>query len=341
MTRLVRSKVSTDARKSFICDLPTEILHKILEHMPIQDAAITSTLSKRWNQMWSTLPHLVFDSQFLDFAFNYSFDSEFDAGVGNAARIINTILLQHTGPILGFHFMSNDDYMAKYLDPWIIFVSKHGIQKLTIHLPNGSCLYELPYGIMTCSSLTHLEVLASTVFRPSDCVKFPNLVSLELVDTQIECKLIEDTLILPMLETLKLISCRVLGRMRLVAPKLENLTIDNIDIENLNPIVTSIKHLSLDRLSLEMLAELFHVAADRLVLPQNLQTLKICALGISVEQFSGALILLRGSSNLYELDLSVAVEVDESRTTELFSYLSTAESHLNEAFRMIQKVRVR
>lgn len=237
----MKSKVSTDARKSFICDLPTEIIHKILERMPIRDAAITST----------TLPHLVFDSQFLDFAFNYSFDYEFDAGVGNAARIINKILLQHTGPILGFHLMSNDDYMGKYLDPWIIFVSKHGIQKLTIHLPD-SREYELPYGILTCSSLTHLEVFASAVFKPSDCVKFPNLVSLELVDTQIECKLIEDTLILPMLETLKLISCRVFGRMRLVAPKLENLTIDNIDIEYLNPIVTSIKHLSLDRSSLEV-----------------------------------------------------------------------------------------
>lgn len=194
----MKSKVSTDARKSFICDLPTEIIHKILERMPIRDAAITST----------TLPHLVFDSQFLDFAFNYSFDYEFDAGVGNAARIINKILLQHTGPILGFHFMSNDDYMAKYLDPWIIFVSKHGIQKLTIHLPD-SREYELPYGILTCSSLTHLEVFASAVFKPSDCVKFPNLVSLELEDTQIECKLLEDTLILPMLETLKLIYCRV------------------------------------------------------------------------------------------------------------------------------------
>ncbi|XP_016488395.1 F-box/FBD/LRR-repeat protein At1g13570 isoform X2 [Nicotiana tabacum] len=207
--------------------------------------------------------------------------------------------------------MSNDDYMGKYLDPWIIFVSKHGIQKLTIHLPD-SREYELPYGILTCSSLTHLEVFASAVFKPSDCVKFPNLVSLELEDTQIE-----------------------------FAPKLENLTIDDIDIENLNPIVTSIKHLSLDGSSLKTLAELFHVPADRLVLPQNLQTLKICDLKISVEQFPCALILLRGSSNLYELDLSVAVQVEESDIRELSSYLSKAESHVNEALSMIQKMRVK
>ncbi|XP_018634010.1 F-box/FBD/LRR-repeat protein At1g13570-like [Nicotiana tomentosiformis] len=236
--------------------------------------------------------------------------------------------------------MSNDDYMGKYLDPWIIFVSKHGIQKLTIHLPD-SRIYEFPYGIMTCSSLTHLEVFTFGVFKPSDCVKFPNLVSLKLVCTQIESKLLEDTLILPMLETLTLIDCRVFGRMRLVAPKLENLTIDDIDIENLNPIVTSIKHLSLDGSSLKTLAELFHVPADRLALPQNLQTLKICDLTISVEQFPCALILLRGSSNLYELDLSVAVQVEESDIRELSSYLSKAESHLNEALRMIQKMRVK
>ncbi|XP_070043292.1 putative F-box/FBD/LRR-repeat protein At5g52460 [Nicotiana tomentosiformis] len=202
-----RCNVASNVRKSstIIGDLPNDILHRVLELMPIQDAARTSILSKRWTHMWSTQPHLVFDRHFFQYVSNKD---------DSVASIIHRILMQHTGPILGFHLISKIHELSQSdVDQCIIFFSKQGIQKLTLDLAK------------------------------SNDGKYSHGGS-------------DDTLILPLVVTLKLRHCTGVDRVCIVAPKIETLSILSsytvtFQCFNLNPIFTSIKHLCLNGTSLE------------------------------------------------------------------------------------------
>uniref|UniRef100_M1DSM9 Ubiquitin-protein ligase n=1 Tax=Solanum tuberosum TaxID=4113 RepID=M1DSM9_SOLTU len=210
-------EVASKGRKSTtIGDLQDGILHTILEFMPIQDAARTSVLSKKWIPIWSTQPHLVFDPLFFQYVSNIG---------ASAATVIYKILMQHTGNIMGFHLISSTCKLAQsVVDQFIIFVSKHGIQKLTLDMANEEN-YMLPNRIFTCATLTHLK-LSRCFFKLPDGTQFPILVSLQLEHSKIAGHLgSEDDLNLPMLETLELRFCIGVDSVNLVSPKLDNMSI--------------------------------------------------------------------------------------------------------------------
>ncbi|XP_059315439.1 F-box/FBD/LRR-repeat protein At1g13570-like [Lycium ferocissimum] len=324
MSGCARRKVSTDPTKSFICDLPTEILHGILEIMPIKYAARTGTLSKQWRQVWSTQPHLVFDPLFFQYVYNKG---------ASAASVIHKILTQHIGNILGFHLISKTDTLSQSdVDQFINFVSDHGIQKLTLDMANDE-KYALPDSIFTCATLTHLK-LWRCIFKLPDGTQFPNLVSLQLehsaIDSPVGSK--NTTLILPMLETLELKFCVDVDSVDMVSPKLVNLSILSsytvtFECFNVNPIFERIKHLCLDGSSLKVAKLLTHFLFYLQYF--NLQH------KISVKRITCALCILRNSPNLIELDIDKVVK------EELFDYLSKAKNEVREALRMIRTVRLR
>ncbi|OIS96255.1 hypothetical protein A4A49_58723 [Nicotiana attenuata] len=235
-----RCNVASNVRKSstIIGDLPNDILHRMLELIPIQH------------------PHLVFDRHFFQYVSNKD---------DSAASIIYKILMQHTGPILGFHLISKTHELSQSdMDQCIIFVSKQGIQKLTLDLAksNGG-KYRLPCRIFTCSTLTHLK-LSRCIFKVPDGIQFPNLVCLELNHSEVDRgRRSEGSLILPMLEILKLRCCIGVNHVNIFAPKIEDLSLRlkyaiiayhqvTFQCFNVNPIFTSTKHLCLNGTSLEV-----------------------------------------------------------------------------------------
>ncbi|KAK4715830.1 hypothetical protein R3W88_014168 [Solanum pinnatisectum] len=330
--------VASEGRKSTtIGDLPNRILHTILEFMPIQDAARSSVLSKKWIPIWSTLPHLVFDPLFFQYVSNIG---------ASAATVIYKILMQHTGNIMGFHLISSTCKLAQSdVDQFIIFVSKHDIQKLTLDMANEEN-YMLPNRIFTCATLTHLK-LSRCFFRLLDGTRFPNLISLQLEHSKIAGRrVLEDDLNLPMLETLELRFCVGVDSVNLVSPKLDNMSIvSSYTITfycfTVNPIFAIIKHLCLNGTSLEKLGSVR--VPDGLRWQLNLQSLKICDFQISVESISCVFCLLRSSPNLHEIEINEVVKVDETirHTDELLDYLSEAVNEVSEALRMIRTVRLR
>lgn len=326
MSRCGRRMVSSDQSKSIICDLPIDIQHRILELMPIKYAARTSILSKQWSQLWYTLPHLLFDHMFFQHVSNY------------AGGIIRKILMQHTGPILGFHLVSETRKLSQsYVDRCIVLVANHVIQKLTLDMANDE-LYTLPVSVFTCAALTHLK-LSRCIVKFPDSNRFPKLVGLQLEEVEID-RPKQTTLILPMLETLELKYCDDVDYVRIVSLKLVNLSVLStyaitFQCFNVNPIFRKIKHLCLDGSSLKvrisrsvlfsicfvlifdivinhllLLQKLGSVCpSDRLDVSLNLQSLKICDLKISVKRIMCALCLLRNSPNLVELDIDEVVKV--------------------------------
>uniref|UniRef100_M1DVH0 Ubiquitin-protein ligase n=1 Tax=Solanum tuberosum TaxID=4113 RepID=M1DVH0_SOLTU len=329
------SEVARNARKSTtIGDLPNRILHTILEFMPIQDAGRTSVLSKKWMHIWSTLPHLVFGPLSFKYVSNIG---------ASAATIIHKILMQHTGNNMGFHLISSTCKLAQSdVDQCIIFVSKHGIQKLTLDMANDEN-YMLPNRIFTCATLTHLK-LSRCIFKLPDDTKFPNLISLQLEHSEIVNHQ-GSALYLSKLETLELTFCVDVDSVNMVSPKLVNLSILSsytvtFECFNVNPILERIKHLCFDGSSLKNLGSV--PVPDMLDVSLNLQSLRICDFKISVKRISCALCLLRNSPNLVELGIDEVVKVDETirHTDELLDYLSEAVNEVIEALRMIRTVRL-
>ncbi|PHT36514.1 hypothetical protein CQW23_24214 [Capsicum baccatum] len=273
--------------------------------MPIQDAAKTSILSKKWIQIWSTLPYLVFDHLFFQYVS--------DIGA-SAASIIHKILMQHTGNILGFHLISSTCELAQSdVDQCIIFVSQHGIQKLTLDIANKEN-YMLPKRIFTCATLTHLK-LSRCIFKLPDGTKFPNLTRLELEYSKFAShRESEDTLNLPVLEILVLRFCADVDSVNLVSPNLDSISILSIytitfGCFNVNPIFAVIKHLCLNGTSLEKLGSVR--VPDRLRQLLKLQSLKLCDFKISFESIRCAFCLLRNSPNLYKIEIHEVVKVKD------------------------------
>nr|XP_004239346.1 F-box/FBD/LRR-repeat protein At1g13570-like [Solanum lycopersicum] len=191
-------EVASDLTKSTVIgDLPNDILHRILEKLPIKDTVVTSILSKQWLHVWSTLPHFVFDHLF------------FDHVGASAASIIRKILMQHTESIQGFHLISKSHTLLQSdVDQFIMFVSNHGVEKFTLDMATD-WKYVLPHSIFTCSTLTDLKLSRCMLKLPVPDAQFPNLVSLQLKLFSIERPVGSNnaTLILPMLETLELMCC--------------------------------------------------------------------------------------------------------------------------------------
>lgn len=240
-------EVASDLTKSTVIgDLPNDILHRILEKLPIKDTVVTSILSKQWLHVWSTLPHFVFDHLF------------FDHVGASAASIIRKILMQHTESIQGFHLISKSHTLLQSdVDQFIMFVSNHGVEKFTLDMATD-WKYVLPHSIFTCSTLTDLKLSRCMLKLPVPDAQFPNLVSLQLKLFSIERPVGSNnaTLILPMLETLELMCCFNVHSVNLVCPKLVNLSIltsytitfQCFDVKSL---FGRIKHLCLDGSSLK------------------------------------------------------------------------------------------
>ncbi|KAG5521284.1 hypothetical protein RHGRI_033739 [Rhododendron griersonianum] len=138
---------------------------------PEADAVRTSVLSKQWRYIWTTIPQLVFDDMF--------YKGSYKAMSNNLVMTIYQVLLQHRGPILKFTVSLMALESCPQIDQLIHFVSKNGIQELTLYLFNGG-LYKLPSSLFSCGGITCLD-LFSCVFKPPPRFKgFGKLLCLKL-----------------------------------------------------------------------------------------------------------------------------------------------------------------
>ena len=224
-----RCKVASGSKMPIIIgDLPKWFLHRILENVPIQDTARTSLLSKPWVEIWFTLPNLVFDRHFFQYASNEQ---------ASPASIIPGWLP---------HF---------YIRP--IYHQLHTQQNI-IKSINTVGKYMLPNRLFTCGMLTYLK-LSRCIFNLPGGSRFPNIICLHLERSKFFRRQgSEDMrLNLPMLETLKCRYCTGVDCINMVSPEIENLFLHisytvTLSCFNVNPIFTRIKHLCLNGKSLEV-----------------------------------------------------------------------------------------
>uniref|UniRef100_A0A3Q7G959 FBD domain-containing protein n=1 Tax=Solanum lycopersicum TaxID=4081 RepID=A0A3Q7G959_SOLLC len=282
---------------------------KILENVPIQDTARTSLLSKPWVEIWFTLPNLVFDRHFFQYASNEQ-ASPANHQLHTQQNIIKSI-----------------NTVGKYMLPNRLFTCG-----MLTYLKLSRCIFNLPGGSRFPNIIClHLE--RSKFFRRqgSEDMRL-NLPMLETLKcrycTGVDCI----NMVSPEIENLFLhISYTV-----------------TLSCFNVNPIFTRIKHLCLNGKSLEVTKLPFcFCKLGSFRVPENLRFLScaFCLLRNSpnlyeldideVVKVRHIVIINIGRLTCCYLSLFFL------QKAELLSYLSMEQDCMNEALRMVRIVRLR
>ncbi|CAM8876579.1 unnamed protein product [Rhodiola kirilowii] len=210
---MVHKRVKQGRKLDRISDLPNNVIDIILSRVTLPVAVRTSALSKKWRHHWTRVENLMFCDDF-----NYHIlrgcpgkEDDFDEEVNAStyAGIVGNILLSHSGPIRKF-FLRVPDFCGDILDAinlWILAVSRHGVQDLTLDYFDSCYDNEVPSYVFQCTGLKHLS-LTNVKNPPHNFEGLSSLLSLDL-----ECDVISGDLLThiflncPLLERLSLSYC--------------------------------------------------------------------------------------------------------------------------------------
>ncbi|XP_017238148.1 F-box/FBD/LRR-repeat protein At1g13570-like isoform X1 [Daucus carota subsp. sativus] len=162
-----------------ISNLPINILHLILERLPLLDAARTTTLSKTWRTLWASQAELVFDDVFFQHLV-----SKKDKQASEVSLTISHILLVHSGSIWKFHLYIPKTLPLLHTDLWIRNISNSGVKKLELFNKPPSA-YKMPSYLFSCSELTDLTLDNCILSPPLGFGGFCNLINARLFDVKI------------------------------------------------------------------------------------------------------------------------------------------------------------
>ncbi|RAL39136.1 hypothetical protein DM860_011622 [Cuscuta australis] len=143
------------------------------------------------------------------------------------AEVVSLILLQHLGPVRKFYIEASlSDIHFMNLDQWVLFVSRNGVEELTLR--PSSIGYKLPSHIFECHYLTRLSIHRSSWAPPPGFGGFNHLTSLTLSSLSLSLNKESDVLNTPnliYLEFTNFFFC--VNDLKVHAPLLQTLIIDS------------------------------------------------------------------------------------------------------------------
>ncbi|XP_031121040.1 F-box/FBD/LRR-repeat protein At1g13570-like [Ipomoea triloba] len=140
------------ARKDIISELPDDVKDKILECLPIREAARTALLSTHWKHVWLRHGRLVFVIDFLECLRKREGDKPVEL-----LNIVNHILLHRAAPVKKFTLcISCPELEApKPQQHWCRYLSRNGIEELNITISEKQ--YKLSSCIIPCRTFKQLK----------------------------------------------------------------------------------------------------------------------------------------------------------------------------------------
>ncbi|TMW90219.1 hypothetical protein EJD97_016048 [Solanum chilense] len=171
--------------RTVLSDLPRNILDEILMCLPFQDVVRTSILSKKWRNIWHGLPVLTLSHTI------WKPEEDLPDLTNNLVKIINHILIFHTGPVTKFTLCVPYLDTCPNIDNLIRFLSRNDIQQIVLRLPIRGSLYKMPLSFFKCFELRHLTLQNCSIPDQPSFKGFDRLISLELRDVAISPKLLE------------------------------------------------------------------------------------------------------------------------------------------------------
>ncbi|XXG83417.1 hypothetical protein AAC387_Pa10g1176 [Persea americana] len=213
----IRTGLTLHGSGDMISNLPEDVMNLIFVRLPIRDAVRTSILSKNWRYKWVRIPDVVFDKDSLK-------ESASDM---EHAHAVDQVLSLHVGPILKFSCM----YFVpscSHIDHWIMHLSRNEIKKIILLIGDGEDRYDVPSSIFDCQKLCHLELFNCILKVPPTFKGFHNLkvlnLNVSISGPAIECLISKS----PLLERLKLKTCRYIWLLNIHAPNLRYLEVEGI-----------------------------------------------------------------------------------------------------------------
>ncbi|XP_021717898.1 F-box/FBD/LRR-repeat protein At1g13570-like [Chenopodium quinoa] len=205
-----------------ISDLPRDVLIRIMECLPLRDAARMSVLSRMWQSIWTSIPSLAFDAHFFARVLRRSVPE-----THQFSSIVSKILFQHEGSILKFTLWVPPVKTCPDVTQWISFLSRSGLREFGLcnmyHTP-----LKLSLHLFSCDSLETLK-LYNCIYSPPNFGGFPRLTSLELCRVSIVCRTLKDVIgSCPALQNLVLKNFSGMEDRHLIidVPLLRNLVVD-------------------------------------------------------------------------------------------------------------------
>ncbi|KAJ9558615.1 hypothetical protein OSB04_013229 [Centaurea solstitialis] len=334
MTENNKRRSLMNVEEDRVSDLPEHLIGSILDRLPIQEVVRTSILSKNWRYKWTTLTTLVLDEKFSN-----KFAKNGALGRNGFIRIINQVVLLNKGPISKFSLHIPKTYLYSFhkeVDEWMLFLSENSVRELTI--TNSSRRFELSSHVSSCSKLRKLSLENCILRPPLEFKSFSNLEDLYLKQIDFGAKYRETLVSLPQLWRLVMVRCTNIHNFNIEARKLNIFRIINLDamyVQLLDwllatpsitilllflakpfKVLVGVERMNLTRMlsNLPNIRELTFsgdflkfLTADKFPkwLPHSLNSLSFLWLACfelnDLDQFHGALCLLRNSPNLERL----------------------------------------
>ncbi|XP_058081639.1 F-box/FBD/LRR-repeat protein At1g13570-like [Magnolia sinica] len=296
-----------------ISDLPEDICNAILLRLSITDAVKASILSRKWRYRSASIPHLVFDKDWI-----LPKNQE-------VVDIVNRVLSVHKGPVHKFvcsdHFLPLDQ-CGHDIDQWMLFLSEHGIEQLTLGPFMHGNWYVMHSCLFSCLELTDLDLASCEINIPPAFEGFRHLRNLKLCDIILSDDELEQLISkCLLLETLTLDCIRLAIRFKINAPNLRYLCLkieftssafDNEYFQqggicNLIKAFGSLHHIEKMTLHDETL-QFLRVGNIPDVLPASFLHLKNLSMAVSFmdsKEVFATFCMLRSSPNLEELEILI------------------------------------
>ncbi|KAJ1691630.1 hypothetical protein LUZ63_015785 [Rhynchospora breviuscula] len=238
---MARADNSRRGDRDRLSSLPDCLIHLIMSFLTAQEAVRTCILSKRWKNLWTTLPFLDFDWRKSKYDRKWDPDewdySEYQIHKLEKFRdfVTMTLLLREPSELHKFRlsFLDGEFYdLCRYdifIRSWILHALKYNLQVLHFSFsryydpyPQGS----LHLGIFTCASLVDASLHSTISVRNIEVINLPCLKRLHL-------KMIA-------------LSQNFVGKLFCGCPVLELLHLENCGAERFSTNSKSLKHLKVE-----------------------------------------------------------------------------------------------
>ena len=162
-----RARAGGGSARDRLSALPDELLHRVLSFLPAQEVVRTTVLSKRWTDLWRSVPRID-----LDFFSSLRGSREDWAKIWERMEdFANNLLMLHRAPCLDAFrlnaiFEDHDEH--RHIDRWVRRAIKDNplVLELLITCLTAPGSYQLPHpGSSPCRRLRRLQLWGTSLDR--------------------------------------------------------------------------------------------------------------------------------------------------------------------------------
>ncbi|PKI49400.1 F-box/LRR-repeat protein At3g26922-like [Punica granatum] len=210
-----------EAHSSRLYDLPDVVLYHILSFLPMKDVVKTSTLSKRWQYLWASVPNLEFRE--CDFPERSLFMNFVD----------RAFIFRDRSSIKSLSLSCEVLRDASRINAWITAATRGDLVELSLNLKDDEPI-TLPCCIFGSGTIKKFELNSSAILKSHSSACLSNLKAVSLTGvTFVDDRSVQNLFSSPLLEELSISECKWMNlkTVTISAPKLKKLSICDYNLE--------------------------------------------------------------------------------------------------------------